>query len=54
MTSVDLKSCYDRIAHTPAIMAMHKIGAPYEPTASMFNTIEMHNTSPERHMVTQT
>ena len=40
MTSVDLKSCYDRIVHMPAIMAMHKIGTPTEPITSMFKTIE--------------
>ena len=41
MTSCNLKSCYDRISHTPAIMAMHRIGVPIEPASSMFQTIQL-------------
>ena len=40
MTSCDLKSCYDRIVHTPAIMAVERLGIPSEPITSMFKTIE--------------
>ena len=40
MTSCDLKSCYDRIAHTPATLAI--VGYRYLPTPifSMFNCIQ--------------
>ena len=46
MTSCDLKSCYDRIVHVPATMAMFWAGASAEPVSSMFSTIEntMHTT----------
>ena len=40
MTSCNLKSCYDRICHVPAVMAMERTGAPSEPIQSMFRTIE--------------
>ena len=40
MASVDLKSCYDRIAHTPAYLAMAGCGIPQEPLESMFNTLQ--------------
>ena len=38
MGSVDLKSCYDRIAHTPAYLAMRGFGIPAGPLRSMLNT----------------
>ena len=40
MTSCDLKSCYDRIVHVPAMMAMHRAGASVEASSSMFATIQ--------------
>ena len=40
MTSCDLKSCYDRVAHTPAVLAMHSYGIPKEPMFSMFHAIQ--------------
>ena len=40
MTSCDLKSCYDRIAHVPALLAMRRLGIPLEPIMSMFKTIQ--------------
>ena len=40
MASVDLKSCYDRISHAPAYLAMRGFGMPHEPIYSMFNTIQ--------------
>ena len=40
MTSCDLKSCYDRIVHVPAMMAMHRAGASVYPSKSMFSTIQ--------------
>ena len=40
MTSCDLKSCYDRITHTPATLAMCRIGVPLEAIQSMFKTIQ--------------
>ena len=40
MTSCDLKSCYDRVAHTPALLAMLGYGIPMEPMFSMFHSIQ--------------
>ncbi len=40
MTSCDLKSNYDRIAHVPALLAMRRLGIPIEPIQSMFKTIQ--------------
>ena len=40
MTSCDLKSCYDRIAHVPALLALRRLGIPIEPIQSMFKTIQ--------------
>ena len=40
MTSCDLKSCYDRVVHTPAVLAMMGYGAPQEPLTSMFHAIQ--------------
>ena len=40
ITSCDLKSCYDRIVHVPAILAMHRLGTPIHPMRSMFRTIQ--------------
>lgn len=40
MTSCDLLSCYDRIAHTPAVMAMASYETPLEPAISMFKTYQ--------------
>ena len=40
MTSCDLKSCYDRIAHLPATLALRSVGCPIEPLLSMFSTIQ--------------
>ena len=40
LTSCDLKSCYDRIAHTPAMMACRSYGCPVEPLVSFFATLQ--------------
>jgi exonuclease III len=40
MTSCDLKSCYDRIAHTPAFLALRRTGIPKEVIFSMLETIQ--------------
>ena len=40
MAGVDLKSCYDRVAHAPAYLAMRSYGIPSEPIESMFSTIQ--------------
>ena len=40
MASVDLKSCYDRIAHSPAYLAMRGFGITDGPIKSMFSTIQ--------------
>ena len=40
MTGVDLKSCYDRVAHAPAYLAMRSYGIPSEPIESMLSTIQ--------------
>ena len=40
VSAVDLKSCYDRIAHSPAYLAMRGFGIPAEPVKSMFNTYQ--------------
>ena len=40
MSAADLKSCYDRVAHAPAYLAMRSFGFPSEPIQSMFNTIQ--------------
>ena len=38
--SNDAKSCYDRIIHWVAILAMRRVDAPAEPMKSMFETIQ--------------
>ena len=40
MTSCDLSSCYDRIAHTPAILSMHRLNLPTAAATGMFHTIQ--------------
>ena len=40
MGSVDLASCYDRVAHSPAYLAMRGFGIPSGPIASMFETYQ--------------
>ena len=40
MSAVDLKSCYDRVSHAPAMLAMRSYGIPKEPVLSMFKTIQ--------------
>ncbi len=40
MTSCDLKSCYDRIAHTPAILAALGYGVNGKPAYSMLSTFQ--------------
>ena len=40
MAAVDLKSCYDRVAHAPAYLAMRSYGIPNGPIQSMFKTIQ--------------
>ena len=40
MAAVDLKSCYDRVSHSPAFLAMRSYGLPKEPIISMFQSIQ--------------
>ena len=40
LTSCDLKLCYDRIAHTPAMLAARSFGIPKEPLVSFFATLQ--------------
>ena len=40
MAAVDLKSCYDRVLHAPAYLAMRSYGIPSAPIESMFQTIQ--------------
>ena len=40
LTSCDLKSCYDRIVHTPAMLAARSCGMPKEPLACFFSTLQ--------------
>ena len=40
MTSCDLASCYDRIAHTPSILSMHRLNLPTAAATGMFHTIQ--------------
>ena len=40
MSGVDLKSCYDRVSHAPAYLAMRSYGIPSEPIESMFQCIQ--------------
>ena len=40
LTSCDLKSCYDRIAHTPAKLAAQSMGIPEAPLLSFFATLQ--------------
>ena len=40
LCSNDAKSCYDRIVHSVASLAMQRVGAPVEPIICMFTTIQ--------------
>ena len=40
MAAVDLKSCYDCVAHAPAHLAMRSYGMPSKPIECMFETIQ--------------
>ncbi len=40
LTSLDLASCYDRIIHTAAALALLKIGIPHSRIHSMFSSIQ--------------
>ena len=40
MAGVDLKFCYDRVAHSPAYLAMRSYGIPSETIESIFQTIQ--------------
>ena len=40
LTSCDLKSCYDRIAHSPANLACQSMGIPSQPLKSFFSTLQ--------------
>ena len=40
MSGVDLKSCYDRVSHAPAYLAMRSYGIPSQPIQSMFQSIQ--------------
>ena len=40
MAAVDLKSCYDRVTHSPANLAMQSFGIPPAPIESMFQSIQ--------------
>ena len=40
IASCDLKSCYDRIAHVPAKLAVQSMGVPEAPLLSLFSTLQ--------------
>ena len=40
IASCDLKSCYDRIAHVPAKLAVQSMGVPESPLLSLFSTLQ--------------
>ena len=40
LCSNDAKSCYDRIVHSVASLAMQRVGAPVEPIICMFTSIQ--------------
>ena len=40
MSAVDLKSCYDRVSHAPAFLAMSSYGVLQQPIQSMFQSIQ--------------
>ena len=40
MTSCDLKSCYDRIVHSPAMLAARSIGTPRALLISFFSSLQ--------------
>lgn len=40
LCSTDAKSCYDRVIHWVAMLAMMRIEVPYEPLKSLFETIQ--------------
>ena len=40
LTSCDLKSCYNRFAHSPAMLAARSFGVPKEPLISFFATLQ--------------
>jgi hypothetical protein len=40
LCSNDAKSCYDRIVHNIASLAMRRTGMPAEPIRSMFDTLQ--------------
>ena len=40
LTSCNLKSCYDRIVHSPAMMALRSVGVPKEPMISFFSSLQ--------------
>ena len=40
LTSCDLKSCYNRIAHVPAMLAARSYGIPKQPLVSFFATLQ--------------
>ena len=40
MSGVDLKSCYNRVSHAPAYLAMQSYGIPSQPIQSMFQSIQ--------------
>lgn len=40
MAAVDLKSCYDRVAHAPAYLSMRSYGIPTQPLECMFEAIQ--------------
>ena len=40
ITSCNLKSCFDRVVHAPAILAMASVGIPDKHMYSMFHTIQ--------------
>ena len=40
MAAVDLKSCYDRVAHSPAYLALRSYGVPSNAVQGMFQTLQ--------------
>ena len=49
MASVDLRSCYDRIGHVVATLALRSIGIPRAPLESMLSTIQNTQFHPKTH-----
>ena len=54
LTSCDLKSCYDRIVHTPAMLAAQSLGVPAKPLISFLQLFKKFSIILEQCMECQT